>query len=137
VAVLAAGIAGLNPPGFVAQVVALAFGLAASSFFPAIILGIFDKRMNREGALSGMIIGIVFTAAYIIYFKPQLGGPGLPENFWWGISPEGIGTLGTILNFVVALIVSRVTSPPPKEVIELTERIRTPRGAKNTAPAMH
>ena len=137
VAVVAAGIAGLNPPGFVAQVVALAFGLAASSFFPAIILGIFDKRMNREGALSGMIIGIVFTAVYIIYFKPQLGGPGLPENFWWGISPEGIGTLGTILNFVVALIVSRVTSPPPKEVIELTERIRTPRGAKNTVAAMH
>ena len=137
VAVVAAGIAGLNPPGFVAQVVALAFGLAASSFFPAIILGIFDKRMNREGALSGMIIGIVFTATYIIYFKPQLGGPGLPENFWWGISPEGIGTLGTILNFVVAFIVSRVTSPPPKEVIELTERIRTPRGAKNTAAAMH
>ena len=137
VAVVAAGIAGLNPPGFVAQVVALAFGLAASSFFPAIILGIFDKRMNREGALSGMIIGIVFTAVYIIYFKPQLGGPGLPENFWWGISPEGIGTLGTILNFVVALIVSRVTSPPPNEVIELTERIRTPRGAKNTVAAMH
>ena len=137
VAVVAAGIAGLNPPGFVAQVVALAFGLAASSFFPAIILGIFDKRMNREGALSGMIIGIVFTAAYIIYFKPQLGGPGLTENFWWGISPEGIGTLGTILNFGVALIVSRVTSPPPNEVIELTERIRTPRGAKNTVAAMH
>ena len=129
VAVVAAGLAGLNPPGFVAQVVALAFGLAASSFFPAIILGIFDKRMNKEGAITGMIIGIVFTASYIIYFKPQLGGPGLPENFWWGISPEGIGTLGMILNFVIALIVSRFTIAPPMEVQELTERIRTPRGS--------
>ena len=129
VAVVAAGLAGLNPPGFVAQVVALAFGLAASSFFPAIILGIFDKRMNKEGAITGMIIGIVFTASYIIYFKPQLGGPGLPENFWWGISPEGIGTLGMIFNFVIALIVSRFTIAPPMEVQELTERIRTPRGS--------
>ena len=129
VAVVAAGLAGLNPPGFVAQVVALAFGLAASSFFPAIILGIFDKRMNKEGAITGMIVGIVFTASYIIYFKPQLGGPGLPENFWWGISPEGIGTLGMILNFIIALIVSRFTTAPPKEVQELTERIRTSRGS--------
>ena len=129
VAVVAAGLAGLNPPGFVAQVVALAFGLAASSFFPAIILGIFDKRMNKEGAITGMIVGIVFTASYIIYFKPQLGGPGLPENFWWGISPEGIGTLGMIFNFIIALIVSRFTIAPPMEVQELTERIRTPRGS--------
>lgn len=137
VAVVAAGLAGMNPPGFVAQVVALAFGLAASSFFPAIILGIFDKRMNRQGALSGMIVGILFTANYIIYFKPQLGGPGLPENFWWGISPEGIGTLGMLLNFAVALIVSRMTSPPTQEVLELTERIRTPRGAENRGAAIH
>lgn len=137
VAVVAAGLAGMNPPGFVAQVVALAFGLAASSFFPAIILGIFDKRMNRQGALSGMIVGILFTANYIVYFKPQLGGPGLPENFWWGISPEGIGTLGMLLNFAVALIVSRMTSPPPQEVLELTERIRTPRGAENRGAAIH
>lgn len=137
VAVVAAGLAGMNPPGFVAQVVALAFGLAASSFFPAIILGIFDKRMNRQGALSGMIVGIFFTATYIIYFKPQLGGPGLSENFWWGISPEGIGTLGMLLNFAVALVVSRMTSPPPQEVLELTERIRTPRGAENTGAAIH
>ena len=136
VAVVAAGLAGLNPPGFVAQVVALAFGLAASSFFPAIILGIFDKRMNKEGAMTGMILGILFTASYIIYFKPQLGGPGLAENFWWGISPEGIGTLGMILNFIVALVVSRLTSPPPQEVLELTERIRTPRGAEQVA-ALH
>ena len=83
VAVVAAGLAGLNPPGFVAQVVALAFGLAASSFFPAIILGIFDKRMNREGAMSGMIVGILFTATYIIYFKPQLGGAGSSEDYWF------------------------------------------------------
>jgi len=137
VAVVAAGLAGLNPPGFVAQVVALAFGLAASSFFPAIILGIFDKRMNREGAMSGMIIGILFTASYIIYFKPQLGGPGLPENFWWGISPEGIGTLGMIFNFIIALIVSRLTEAPPKEVVELTERIRTPRGSQVSSVQTH
>ena len=129
VAVVAAGIAGLNPPGFVAQVVALAFGLAASSFFPAIILGIFDKRMNREGAVSGMIVGILFTAIYIIYFKPQLGGPGLPENYWFGIAPEGIGTLGMFFNFAIALVVSRLTEQPPQEVQELTENIRFPRRA--------
>ncbi|MDG1711127.1 MAG: cation acetate symporter [Flavobacteriaceae bacterium] len=137
VAVVAAGLAGLNPPGFVAQVVALAFGLAASSFFPAIILGIFDKRMNRQGAMSGMIIGILFTASYIVYFKPQLGGPGLQENFWWGISPEGIGTLGMIFNFGIALVVSRLTPSPSKEVVELTERIRTPRGAEIPASQAH
>ena len=129
VAVFAAGIAGMHPPGFVAQVVALAFGLAASSFFPAIILGIFDKRMNREGAISGMIVGIIFTASYIFYFTPQLGGPGSRENFWFGISPEGIGTLGMIFNFLVSIAVSRFTAPPPAEVQELTENIRFPRGS--------
>lgn len=127
VAVVAAGLAGLNPPGFVAQVVALAFGLAASSFFPAIILGIFDKRMNRQGAISGMVIGILFTTVYIIYFKPQLGGPGTPEGYWFGVSPEGIGTLGAVINFVIAMVVSRLTPAPPKEVQELTENIRYPR----------
>jgi len=137
VAVVAAGLAGLNPPGFVAQVVALAFGLAASSFFPAIILGIFDKRMNREGAISGMIVGILFTTTYIIHFKPQLGGSGLPEDFWWGISPEGIGTLGMGINFVVAILVSRFTASPPKEVLELTERIRTPRGSDGPKNSIH
>jgi len=137
VAVVAAGLAGMNPPGFVAQVVALAFGLAASSFFPAIILGIFDKRMNREGAISGMIIGIVFTTSYIIHFKPQLGGSGLPEDFWWGISPEGIGTLGMFINFIVAISVSRFTASPPKEVQELTERIRTPRGSETPDAIPH
>lgn len=127
VAVVAAGLAGLNPPGFVAQVVALAFGLAASSFFPAIILGIFDKRMNKQGAISGMVIGILFTTIYIIYFKPQLGGTGTPDGYWFGISPEGIGTLGALINFLIAMVVSRATPAPPKEVQELTESIRYPR----------
>ena len=137
VAVVAAGLAGLNPPGFVAQVVALAFGLAASSFFPAIILGIFDKRMNREGAMSGMIVGILFTATYIIYFKPQLGGSGSSEDYWFGISPEGIGTLGMFFNFIIAILVSRFTAPPSKEVQELTERIRTPRGPAASNASVH
>lgn len=127
VAVVGAGLAGLNPPGFVAQVVALAFGLAASSFFPAIILGIFDKRMNKEGAIAGMVIGLLFTTVYIIYFKPQLGGPGLPENYWFGISPEGIGTLGALINFTIAMVVSRLTPPPPADVQKMVERIRYPR----------
>ena len=127
VAVVAAGLAGLNPPGFVAEVVALAFGLAASSFFPAIILGIFDKKMNKEGALAGMIVGIVFTAIYIFYFKPQLGGPGLPENYLFGISPEGIGTVGMIINFIVSLIVSRFTKPTPNKIKDLVESIRYPK----------
>ena len=127
----------MNPPGFVAQVVALAFGLAASSFFPAIILGIFDKRMNREGAITGMIVGIVFTASYIIHFKPQLGGSGIPEDFWFGISPEGIGTLGMLINFIISIIVSRLTLAPPGNVIELTESIRTPRGLKKTKTSLH
>lgn len=129
VAVLAAGLAGLNPPGFVAQVVALAFGLAASSFFPAIILGIFDKRMNKEGAVAGMIIGILFTAAYIWYFKPQLGGFGSPDQYWFGIKPEGIGTLGMLINMAVAITISRLTPAPPEAVQELVEDIRIPRGS--------
>ena len=127
VAVVAAGLAGLNPPGFVAEVVALAFGLAASSFFPAIILGIFDKRMNKEGALSGMIVGVVFTTIYIFYFKPQLGGPGLSQDYLFGISPEGIGTIGMIINFIVSLIVSRLTKPTPENIKELVESIRYPK----------
>jgi len=129
IAVVAAGFFGMNPPGFVAQVVALAFGLAAASFFPAIIMGIFDKRMNKEGAISGMIVGILFTLIYIWYFKPQLGGPGTPEGYWFGIKPEGIGILGMMLNLIVALVISRVTSQPPQEIQELVEDIRIPRGA--------
>lgn len=134
-AVVGAGLAGMNPPGFVAQVVALAFGLAASSFFPAIILGIFDKRMNKEGAMAGMIVGILFTAIYIWYFKPQLGGPGTPEGYWFGIKPEGIGTLGMLINLVVSLVVSRLTPAPPERVQQIVEDIRIPRGAG--AAAVH
>jgi cation/acetate symporter len=129
VAVLIAGYFGINPPGFVAQVVAFAFGLACSSFFPAIILGIFAKKANREGVVAGMVAGIVFTAAYIIYFK-FMGGT--PDQFWFGISPEGIGAVGMLLNFVVVYIVGRFTPPPPEDVQELVEHIRVPAGS--TAP---
>jgi len=126
VAVMIAGYFGINPPGFVAQVVAFAFGLAASSFFPAIILGIFVKRANREGVVSGMLAGIIFTASYIIYFK-FLGGT--PDQLWFGISPEGIGALGMLINFAVAFVVSRFTPPPPIEIQELVEHIRVPSGS--------
>jgi len=126
VAVVIAGYFGINPPGFVAQVVAWAFGLAAASFFPAIILGIFYKRMNMEGAIAGMVTGLVFTGAYIWFFKY---GGGRPEQYIFGITPEGIGTLGMILNTIVALIVSSMTPPPPVEVQEIVENIRIPRGA--------
>ena len=129
VAVVIAGYFGINPPGFVAQVVAFAFGLAASSFFPAIILGIFDKRMNREGAMTGRVLGIVFTAAYIIYFKFVNPAANVPANWWFGISPEGIGTLGMILNIVASLVVSRMTPEPPEEVQHIVEDIRFPKGA--------
>ena len=125
-AVMIAGYFGINPPGFVAQVVAFAFGLACSSFFPAIILGIFSKRANREGVVSGMLAGIIFTASYIIYFK-FLGGT--PDELWFGISPEGIGAVGMLLNFVVAFVVGRFTPPPPQEVQDLVEHIRVPSGA--------
>ncbi len=129
VAVCIAGYFGINPPGFVAQVVAFAFGLAAASFFPAIIMGIFSRRMNREGAITGMVAGISFTAGYIVYFKfisPELNNA---EHWWWGISPEGIGTLGMLFNFVTAAIVSRLTPAPPRNVVEMVERIRVPKGA--------
>lgn len=128
-AVLIAGYFGINPPGFVAQVVALAFGLAASSFFPAIILGIFSKRMNKQGAIAGMVSGITFTAAYIIYFKFISPETNDAAHWWFGISPEGIGTLGMLINFAVALAVSRFSPPPPKDVQELVEVIRYPKKA--------
>lgn len=128
-AVIVAGYLGINPPGFVAEVVAFAFGLAASSFFPVIILGIFSKRVNRDGAVAGMITGIVFTAAYIIYFKFIDPAANTAENWWLGISPEGIGTVGMVLNFVVAWTVSRFTAPPPAEVQKLVDEIRVPRKA--------
>lgn len=126
VAILIAGYFGINPPGFVAEVVAFAFGLAAASFFPAIVLGIFYRRMNRQGAVSGMLCGFFFTAAYIIYFKfvsPELSNA---ENWWFGISPEGIGALGTLINTVVALTVCRFYAAPPKDVQNMVEEIRLP-----------
>ena len=129
VAVCIAGYFGINPPGFVAQVVAFAFGLAAASFFPAIVLGIFSKRMNREGAVTGMVVGIVFTAAYIIYFKFINPEANSSAHWLFGISPEGIGTVGMLLNFGVSLLVARLTEPPPAKVQELVETIRVPRSA--------
>ena len=126
VAVIIAGYAGMNPPDYVAAIVAFAFGLAAASFFPAIIMGIFSKKMNMQGAVAGMIVGITFTAAYIIYFK-FMGGT--PNQYWFGISPEGIGTLGMIINFAVALTVNHFTPDPPDSIQAIVEDIRVPRGA--------
>jgi len=125
-AVLIAGYFGINPPGFVAEVVAFAFGLAAASFFPAIVLGIFYSRMNRQGAVAGMLTGFTFTAAYIIYFKFISPESSTAANWWFGISPEGIGTMGTIANLVVALLVCRFTEEPPEEVQEIVRNIRLP-----------
>ena len=127
VAVIISGYLGINPPGFVGEVVALAFGLAASSFFPAILLGIFSKRMNNHGAVSGMIAGITFTSLYIAYFKflhPELN---TAEHWWLGVSPEGIGTIGMALNFLVAWVVAAFTEPPPLEIQQFVEEIRVPR----------
>ncbi|SBS66455.1 sodium:solute symporter family protein [Vibrio atlanticus] len=129
IAIVGAGYLGINPPGFVAQVVAFAFGLAAASFFPAIILGIFYKKMNKEGAIAGMLSGIAFTASYIIYFKFINPAASTPENWWFGISPEGIGTLGMCLNFVVSIAVNKVTAEVPQDVQEMVENIRYPKGA--------
>ena len=118
---------GINPPGFVASVVAFAFGLAASSFFPAIIMGIFSKTMNKEGAIAGMVSGILFTIGYIVYFKfisPDLNSA---ENWLFGISPEGIGLIGMVVNFVVAVAVQKVTKKIPADVIEMVDSIRSPK----------
>lgn len=125
-AVVIAGLFGIYPPGFVAEVVAFAFGLAASSFFPVIILGVFWKRMNQAGAISGMVTGIFFTAGYIIYFKFLNPGANTKENWFLGISPEGIGTIGMCVNFLVSIVVSLFTPAPPKHIEELVERIRVP-----------
>ncbi|MFA7431260.1 MAG: sodium:solute symporter family protein [Rhodospirillaceae bacterium] len=127
-----AGYLGYNPPGFVAEVVAFAFGLAASSLFPAIMMGIFSKTVNREGAIAGMIAGLVFTMGYIMYFKGIFITPlaaNIPANWMFGISPEGIGFVGMLLNFAVAFAISKVTAAPPARVQELVESIRSPRGA--------
>lgn len=130
-AVIVAGYFGINPPGFVAATVALAFGLAAASFFPAIILGIFDKRMNREGAISGMVVGILLMLFYMIKYKLGGFGGGTPEDWWFGISPEGFGTVAMAVNLVIAIVVSRMTSEPPEEVQEIVEEIRYPGTARD------
>lgn len=126
-AVSIAGLLGIYPPGFVAQVVAFAFGLAAASFFPVILLGIFSKRMNREAAIAGMVTGLTFTFSYIIYFKFISPETNNAAHWLFGISPEGIGTLGMLINFAVSLFVMRITPPPPQEVQDLVDRIRVPR----------
>ena len=126
-AVVIAAWFGINPPGFVAEVVAFAFGLAAASFFPAILMGIFQKRMNREGAIAGMVVGIVFTAAYIIWFKFIHPEQNNADHWWLGISPEGIGAVGMVLNFITAQLISPFTAPPPADVQEVVEHIRIPR----------
>ena len=129
-AIVIAGYFGIFPFGFVAQVVAFAFGLAAASLFPAILLGIFDKRTNNTGAIAGMITGLAFTFYYILYFKfiaPELN---IADHWWFGISPEGIGMIGALLNFAVAMTVSRLTQPVPESVIALVDNIRIPRGVE-------
>ena len=126
VAVIIAGYFGIDPPGFVAQVVAFAFGLAAASFFPAIILGIFTRRMNKYGAISGMIAGIAFTACYIVFFKFVRPDLNVAEYWLFGISPEGIGAVGMVLNFIVAATVSKFTPAPPASIDALVDRIRAP-----------
>ena len=129
-AVVVAGYFGVNPPGFVGEVVAFAFGLAAASFFPVILLGIFDRRANREGAIAGMIVGLGFTVFYIVGTTAQKIIPGVEEPFFgnwlFGISPQGIGTVGMMLNFAVSLVVSRLTPPPPAEVVAIIDSLRVP-----------
>jgi len=135
VAVVIAGYFGINPPGFVAAVVALAFGLAAASFFPAIILGIFYKKMNKEGAVAGMVVGMALMIFYMLKFKFGIFDGGkevvdsLKSDWWFGISPEGFGTIAMIVNFIVALVVNRFTPEPPQDVQEIVENIRIPSGA--------
>ncbi|SEQ40798.1 cation/acetate symporter [Ectothiorhodospira magna] len=132
-AILLAGYLGLNPPGFAAEVVALAFGLAASSLFPVLMLGIFYKRMNKEGAIAGMLTGLITTLLYIFLYKGWFFIPGTnlladdPSGWILGISPQGFGTIGAVLNVTVALIVCKLTAPPPKEIQELVESVRVPR----------
>ncbi|MEH6492711.1 sodium:solute symporter family protein [Halopseudomonas sp.] len=129
VAIAIAGLFGIYPPGFVAQVVAFAFGLAAASFFPVIVMGIFSKKMNKEGAIAGMLVGLTFTFGYIVFFKfisPELN---TAEHWWFGVSPEGIGTLGMIFNFIASVAVSSFTKAPPEHIQHMIEDIRVPRGA--------
>ena len=126
VAVCVAGYFGINPPGFVAATVALAFGLAAASFFPAIILGIFYKKMNKEGAVTGMIIGVLLMLFYMTKFKFGWFGGGTKDDWWLGISPEGFGSVAMILNFIVSITIMKLTKEPPKSVQEIVENIRIP-----------
>ncbi len=135
VAVVIAGYFGINPPGFVAAVVALAFGLAAASFFPAIVLGIFYKKMNKEGAIAGMVVGISLMLFYMLKFKFGIfdGGkgavPGLEKDWWFGISPEGFGSVAMLVNFIVSVVIMQFTPAPPEDVQEIVEDIRIPSGA--------
>ena len=129
VAVSIAGYFGINPPDFVAATVALAFGLAAASFFPAIILGIFVKRMNKEGAVAGMVVGMTFMLYYMMRFKFDWFGGGTPDDWWFGISPEGFGTVAMLVNFTVSLLIAFLTPSPPKKIQDLVENIRIPSGA--------
>ncbi len=125
-AVIVAGYFGINPPGFVAATVALAFGLAAASFFPAIVLGIFDKRMNKEGAIAGMVIGTLLMLFYMVKFKLQGFGGGTEEEWWFGISPEGFGAVAMLVNFIISIAISRFTPPPPANVQAIVDSIREP-----------
>ncbi|MBN2872789.1 MAG: cation acetate symporter, partial [Halothiobacillaceae bacterium] len=135
VAIIIAGYLGLNPPGFAAQVVALAFGLAASSLFPALMMGIFSKRMNKQGAIAGMLAGLTITLLYIFWYKGWFFIPDtnmLPdnrENWVFGINPTSFGAIGAAVNFIVAILVAKMTSPPPAEIQELVEDVRVPRAS--------
>ena len=126
VAVLIAGYFGLNPPGFVAATVALAFGLAAASFFPAIMLGIFDKRMNKEGAVAGMVAGMLLMMFYIMRYKLGVFGETSRNDWWFGISPEGFGAVAMFVNMTISIIISRLYPKPPQEIVDLVENIRHP-----------
>ncbi|MGE3395226.1 MAG: cation acetate symporter, partial [Steroidobacteraceae bacterium] len=128
-AILVSGWFGINPPAFVAQTVAFAFGLAAATLFPAIVLGIFSKRVNQPGAVAGMLAGLVFTLGYIVYFNFMAPELNRPEHWLLGISPTGIGALGALLNVAATVVVSRVTAPPPVAVQEMVDDLRIPSGA--------
>ena len=125
-AVCIAGYFGINPPGFVAAVVALAFGLAAASFFPAIVMGIFYKQMNKEGAIAGMLVGISLMVYYMLKFKFNFFGGGSADDYWFGISPEGFGSLAMVVNFVISYIVMKFTSPTPEKIKKIVDDIRIP-----------
>ena len=126
VAIIIAGLFGIYPPAFVAQVVAFAFGLAAATLFPAICMGIFSKRINKQGAITGMLVGLIFTLSYIIYFKFLFPEMNSSEYWFLGISPEGIGFIGMLLNLFISFLISFSTTPPPDEIIEMINEIRQP-----------